>query len=55
MHDCLEKLHIRRIEIEIDELSKGLASVPAEEKRAALQRIQELTEQRRLMGTRKEG
>lgn len=55
VHDCLEKLHIRRIEIEIDELSKGLASVPAEEKRAALQRIQELTEQRRLMGTRKEG
>ena len=55
VHDCLEKLHIRRIDMEIAELTQGLDAASAKEKRTALTRIQELSEQRRLMGNRKEG
>ena len=53
--DCLDRLHQRRIEYEIENLRQKLTDGNSEEKREILLRIQELTEERRRIENRKDG
>ena len=55
VQDCLDRLHQRKIDSEIETLRQELTSGSSEEKRAILLRIQDLTKERRQMGNRKEG
>ena len=53
--DCLVKLRQKRIDNEISALRAQLSSLGGSEKRTALERIQTLYQQRREIGTRKDG